>query len=285
MTRPSPSATRADRWPRMPGCAEPPGRSCAATRRRPWFTLGRWRRGDGQHGAGHRGGRCVRGHPAAAARRAARAVRASPAGGARPARGAPPARHEHGHPIRVPLASLEAELARSAGDLEGARDIVERALAAADVSEADRYRWPLVWLGVRIEAERALVARDSGQPVPADIERRVGGAVGAREAACRRGPPPIVVTWRWCAPSASASAAPDEAAAWSSAVEACRMMNEPFPLAYALLRLGEAMADDKDEWRPARRGAGGAGARRDDGRRAARGRGAGPRRSRAAGAR
>jgi ATP/maltotriose-dependent transcriptional regulator MalT len=37
-----------------------------------------------------------------------------------------------------------------------------------------------------------------------------------------------------------------EVAAWSSAVGACREMNEPYPLAYALLRHAEALAADHE---------------------------------------
>src|SRR6185312_5291330 len=37
-----------------------------------------------------------------------------------------------------------------------------------------------------------------------------------------------------------------EVAAWSDAVSACREMNEPYPLAYALLRHAEALAAGHD---------------------------------------
>ena len=58
----------------------------------------------------------------------------------------------------LPLAWLEAELARSSGDLDGARETLERALARGDIVEEHRYKWPVLSLAARIEAERAIAA-------------------------------------------------------------------------------------------------------------------------------
>ena len=71
----------------------------------------------------------------------------------------------------LPLAWLEAELARSSGDLDGARETLERALARGDIVEGHRYKWPVLSLAARIEAERAIAARDAGRP-DADAVRR-----------------------------------------------------------------------------------------------------------------
>jgi Flp pilus assembly protein TadD len=47
-----------------------------------------------------------------------------------------------------------AELARARGDIESARESVVDELAESGW-ETPRYRWPLVWLGLRLEAEAA----------------------------------------------------------------------------------------------------------------------------------
>ena len=72
----------------------------------------------------------------------------------------------------LPLAGVEAEFARSAGDLEAAREIVERVLARTDIGEEQRYKWPVLSLAARIEAERALTGggdRDGERGVPAVV--------------------------------------------------------------------------------------------------------------------
>jgi tetratricopeptide (TPR) repeat protein len=68
----------------------------------------------------------------------------------------------------LPLATVEAELARAEGRLDEARASVDRALARTTPGEEPRYRWPLLSLGARIEAERAIHASDEGGSVPED---------------------------------------------------------------------------------------------------------------------
>ncbi len=58
----------------------------------------------------------------------------------------------------LPLAAVEAELARAEGRLDEARASVDGALARTTPGEEPRYRWPLLSLGSRIEAERAIHA-------------------------------------------------------------------------------------------------------------------------------
>ena len=77
----------------------------------------------------------------------------------------------------LPLATVEAELARAEGKLDEARASVERAsveraLVRTTPGEEPRYRWPLLSLGARIEAERAIRASDHGGPVPEDALER-----------------------------------------------------------------------------------------------------------------
>jgi DNA-binding CsgD family transcriptional regulator len=145
----------------------------------------------------------------------------------------------------LPVAVVEGEIARSGGDREAAREIVERALASDSTGEDERYRWPVMSLGVRVEAELALAARDEGRPTPDEAQRRAAALRDAAETmvtrtAADRGHLALVR-----AEHARLEGA-DEAQAWRATVEACRSTNEPFPLAYALLRLAEALTTDGD---------------------------------------
>jgi DNA-binding CsgD family transcriptional regulator len=132
-----------------------------------------------------------------------------------------------------PFATIEAQIALLAGDTDRASEIVQRVLESNVSEDANRYVWPVMWLGARIEADRGagasdavqrgtalhevasglitLVASDNGYKALAEAEylRLVGG---------------------------------DAVAAWGDAVTATTPMNEPHPLAYALLRHGEALA-------------------------------------------
>jgi DNA-binding CsgD family transcriptional regulator/tetratricopeptide (TPR) repeat protein len=138
----------------------------------------------------------------------------------------------------MPLAWVDAELARAAGDLEGARAIVDRALSGAPAGDVERYVWPVVWMGARIEAERGLAARDARQAVPADAEQRAD-ALRAQAAG---------MPARWSHGYRALVAAEharlhrlDEVPAWMAAVEACRAVQKPYLLAYALVRHAEVL--------------------------------------------
>jgi hypothetical protein len=54
------------------------------------------------------------------------------------------------------------------------RQVVAAALAAAG-GLANRYAWPLVWLGLRIDADAAAAARGAGRPVPDELRARAAG--------------------------------------------------------------------------------------------------------------
>lgn len=140
----------------------------------------------------------------------------------------------------LPLAAVEAELARSEGQLDTAREIVERALQRSAAGEEPRYRWPVASLGARIEAERAIRARDEGGPVPEDAEQRSAALVAQAEAMFVRTPADRGHLALVRAEHARLTGR-DEVGAWGHAVDACRAMNEAFPLAYALLRQAEAL--------------------------------------------
>jgi DNA-binding CsgD family transcriptional regulator len=129
-----------------------------------------------------------------------------------------------------PLVWVQAELARSAGDLERARQLLEPVLARIEVDEADRYAWTLVWLALRIAAERA-----DGDTEDADRLLKLVNRM-AVHAPSDEGLRAVAIAEH------ARLVRSDPAGAWSAAVNACRSMNEVFPLAYALLRHAEAIA-------------------------------------------
>ena len=141
----------------------------------------------------------------------------------------------------LPLAGVEGEFARCGGDLEGAREIVERALTRTDIGEEQRYKWPVLSLAARIEAERALIGGDRSAGAGQDARLRMAGLREQAEAmatttAADRGHRALVAAQHARVMHA------DEVAASSDAVAACRAMNEPHPLAYALLLHAEALS-------------------------------------------
>jgi ATP/maltotriose-dependent transcriptional regulator MalT len=139
----------------------------------------------------------------------------------------------------LPLAAVEAEFARSGGDLEGAREVVERVLTRTDIGEEQRYRWPVLSLAARIEAERALSAGDRGDEGRMAGLRAEAGSMDATTAA-DRGHRALVAAQH------ARLTHSDELTACADAVAACREMNEPYPLAYALLLQAEALSAEGD---------------------------------------
>ncbi len=146
----------------------------------------------------------------------------------------------------LPLAWLAAELARSRGQLDGGCTIIEETLAIDRADDEWRYKWPLISLGVRIEAERGLLARDEGAHTPEDALQRAQHLISQAEAASPSTPADFGHLALARAEYARLVHA-GEAAAWSEAVTACRAMNEPHPLAYALMRLAEALSASPEQ--------------------------------------
>jgi DNA-binding CsgD family transcriptional regulator len=141
----------------------------------------------------------------------------------------------------LPMAGVEAELARSGGDLQLAQQIVGRALARERTGEEQRYKWPVMSLGARIAAERAQAARDQGRPDRDEAEELIDALRDAAEAMATLTPADRGHLALIRAEHARVHRN-GEAAAWDDAVQACRPMNEPHPLAYALLRHAEVLA-------------------------------------------
>jgi DNA-binding CsgD family transcriptional regulator len=145
----------------------------------------------------------------------------------------------------LPLATVEAELARHDGDLDTARAIIEGALDRSTPGDGPRYRWPLMSLGLRVEADRATRSRDQGKHLPEDVERRASALLVQAQATpagtpADRGHLALVIA------ETARLHREREVEAWNDAVTACRAMNEPFVLAYALLRQAEALTADGD---------------------------------------
>ena len=139
----------------------------------------------------------------------------------------------------LPLAGVEAEIARAGGDLTAARQIIADALGREDLGDEPRYKWPLISQGARLEAELAVAAGDAGEPA-SDAEQRIAELRDAAEQTATRTPAAFGHLALVRAEHARVRRE-QEAEAWADAIAACRAMNEPLPLAYALLRYAETL--------------------------------------------
>jgi DNA-binding CsgD family transcriptional regulator len=107
-----------------------------------------------------------------------------------------------------------------------------------------RYAWPLMWLGARVEADIATLARDRNEtpPVPFmdDVPHPDEAARFLPAAAAYRAMTDAEVLRRDGRPAV---------AAWEAAVQAWESTGDVWPLAYARFRLGEALcaAGNRDE--------------------------------------
>jgi DNA-binding CsgD family transcriptional regulator len=126
------------------------------------------------------------------------------------------------------------EIARARGELGAARELLSEALADDGCDPIPRYRWPLLWLGLRLEA-------DLEEP---DADR-VAALTAMADALPTRTPPTLA---QRALATAEAARAAGRDAPWDDAVEATRAAGDPFYIAYALLRVGEAAcaAGDRD---------------------------------------
>jgi DNA-binding NarL/FixJ family response regulator len=140
----------------------------------------------------------------------------------------------------LPLAAMEAELARGEGDLDTARAILDRAVAGLTPGQDTRDLPPLLSLAMRIEAERAIRARDEGANVPADVESRVEDLLRDAESLATATPRNHGHLALLNAEHARLRGV-DETTAWAAAVSAARQMRQAFVVAYALLRHAETL--------------------------------------------
>ncbi|HTT52008.1 MAG TPA: AAA family ATPase [Streptosporangiaceae bacterium] len=143
-----------------------------------------------------------------------------------------------------PMRYVGALIALGLGDRPGGRDDIAAGLAGGPDSFESRYTWPLLWLGMRIEAEEATLARDRREQIPAASHQRRKELAALTEDL--PAPTPATAGYQALTAAEQARAADiGDSRPWSAAVAAWRMAGEPYPLAYALLRLAEAhMATD-----------------------------------------
>ncbi len=138
-----------------------------------------------------------------------------------------------------PSRYVEAMIWLGRGDLGAARAAVAPGLDGGTGDWQARYEWPVLWLAARVEAEEAIRARDRRQDVPPEVAGRCARLAAIADRMAVPAPP-----WRGyralVAAERARAAGVGEAAAWSAAVDAWRAAGEPYPLAYALLRLAEA---------------------------------------------
>jgi DNA-binding NarL/FixJ family response regulator len=132
------------------------------------------------------------------------------------------------------LQFTRVDIARLSGDIEAAREQARQALEGNPNDLRERYWWPLVWLGLRVEAE-----------APEPSAERVAALTDVAAGMPVRTPPSR--TYRALA-AAEAARARGADADWTAAVEACRAEGDPYLVAYALLRSADAdcAADRRD---------------------------------------
>jgi DNA-binding NarL/FixJ family response regulator len=134
----------------------------------------------------------------------------------------------------LPTAFVRALVALGKGRAGEARERIERALATGPEAFLERYEWPLVWMGLRIEAE-------CGQPRPDRVSalEAHGNALPTRSAQTR--------AYRALAAIEAARAAGAEAR-WPDAVGAARDSGDPYLLTYALVHAARdaIQAGDRD---------------------------------------
>ena len=142
---------------------------------------------------------------------------------------------------------VAALIALGWGDRARACESVTAGLAGGPASWGSRYAWPLLLLGTRIEADEATLARDRRQEIPAASRQRRGELAAAAEGLPALTPATAGYQALTAAEQARQAGISDPGP-WAAAVARWRSAREPYPLAYALLRLAEAhmAADDRD---------------------------------------
>jgi DNA-binding NarL/FixJ family response regulator len=123
---------------------------------------------------------------------------------------------------QLPYAHARAVLALVQGRVSEARKLISDALVAQGEQFAARYAWPLIWLGLRIEAEAATVEPERLTALSTQTSRLQAAS-------------PTTLAYQALA-AAEEARATGTPADWPAAVEATRRAREPYLLAYALLR-------------------------------------------------
>jgi DNA-binding CsgD family transcriptional regulator len=150
-----------------------------------------------------------------------------------------------------PMRYTDALIALGRGELGSAREAVTAGLGDAALPEAARFSWPLLWLGMRIEADEATRFRDRREEVPAEVALR---CTALAEAAAQLVTPaaPSHGYQALLAAEHQRAAGTGDAQAWATAAGLWEQAEEPYPLAYALLRLAEAHGEGGEREQAAR---------------------------------
>ncbi|MGN6872889.1 MAG: LuxR C-terminal-related transcriptional regulator [Solirubrobacteraceae bacterium] len=140
---------------------------------------------------------------------------------------------ETGAQADMPIALANAIVAFGQSDFERARALVSDGLhSTSDDSLSERYRWPLIWFGLRVEAEASSPDGDRIASL-----RAAASELPATRAQAR--------TYQGLA-TAELSRSGGTASDWSPAIEAARDAGEAYLLAYALLRGAQQVWSDGD---------------------------------------
>jgi ATP/maltotriose-dependent transcriptional regulator MalT len=158
-------------------------------------------------------------------------------------------------PAPIPEAQLAgplfcglAELALWRGDPDQAKRLVTEAVPL--VAANPRYAAPLYGLGVRVEADRAELARAHrpGQPAPDDgtatallarLDQAAAGPAGA-------GIPELAAWHATALAERTRQQGPSDPAAWAAAAAAWERLGQPYRVAYAGFRHAEALLASSD---------------------------------------
>ncbi len=150
---------------------------------------------------------------------------------------------------QAPLLTLRAGLALWEGDVDEARRAVAIGLAVADRTDDTWFVAPLVWHGLRAEADGAEVARARRSTAEVEAARATGAELRARIEALadrsRDAAPPVrqaaaayvalcVAEWS----RVEGVSAPE---AWTAAGDRLDALGQPYPVAYARMREAEAL--------------------------------------------
>jgi DNA-binding CsgD family transcriptional regulator/tetratricopeptide (TPR) repeat protein len=140
---------------------------------------------------------------------------------------------------KAAILGFAAGLHHATGDLAGAGAIIDEVIVDFATIEAPRWAWPSGWLGMRIEADAAALARDRGEPFDLARTERIEAWIArlSEHTGSSRG-------YRaFCNAERARVDGRLDVDLWSATVEAWRPSDQPFHIAYALVRLGEAELD------------------------------------------
>ncbi|MGI9022892.1 MAG: helix-turn-helix transcriptional regulator [Acidimicrobiales bacterium] len=150
---------------------------------------------------------------------------------------------------QAPLLTLRAGLALWEGDIDAARHAVATGLAIADRTDDAWFVAPLVWHGLRAEADRAELARARRSQREVEEARAEGTELRARvealAAQASSAAPPVrqavAAYLSLCLAEWSRVEGVSAPEAWTAAADRLDGLSQPYPAAYARMREAEAL--------------------------------------------